>query len=51
VKQFAENELCSDLSNYQLSCNAPKVFFTSLSQMICDSGLEDRTLLFLVEKN
>lgn len=51
VKQFAENELCSDLSNYQLSCNAPKIFFTNLSQMICDAGLEDRTLLFLVEKN
>lgn len=50
VKQFAENEACSDLSNYHLSCNAPKSLFTDLSQLIGEVGLVDRTLLFLVEK-
>ncbi|XP_071146652.1 uncharacterized protein [Mytilus edulis] len=50
VKQYAENVLCSDLSQYTLSCNAPKAVFTDLSQLIGEVGLQDRTLLLLIER-
>lgn len=50
VKQYAENVLCTDMSQYNLSCNSPKSLFTDLSQLIGEVGLMDRTLLFLVEK-
>ena len=49
VLKFAENSSGMDLSEFRLACNAPRAVFTDLTQLISDSGLQDRTVLYLEE--
>ncbi|XP_061197533.1 uncharacterized protein LOC133205696 [Saccostrea echinata] len=49
VLKFAENVTGMELGEYRLACNAPKAVFTDLTQLIGESGLQDRTVLYLEE--
>ena len=50
VLHFAENSSLIDYSEYDLVCNVPKIVFDDLSQRIQDAKLQDRTVLYLEEK-
>ena len=50
VLHFAENSSLIDYSEYDLVCNVPKIVFDNLSQRIQDAQLQDRTVLYLEEK-
>ena len=51
VVHFAENSSLTDFSGYWLVCNAPKLTFVDLSQRIGDTPIQDRTVLYLEEKD
>lgn len=50
ILQFAENVSECDLSQFRLVCNLPKQVFSNLSLKIEDTGLQNRTVLYLEEK-
>lgn len=49
VLKFAENVSGMDLSEFRLACNAPRTVFADLTQLVGESGLQDRTVLYLEE--
>ncbi|XP_060078449.1 uncharacterized protein LOC132557935 [Ylistrum balloti] len=51
VLQFAENCVNCDLSLYDLVRNMPRVVYTDLSVLVGEAELEDRTVLYLEEKD
>lgn len=51
VLKFAENVSGMDLSEFRLACNAPRTVFADLTQTVGESGLQDRTVLYLEEMN
>lgn len=50
VLQFAENMGMQDLSSYNLACNAPRLVFSDMTILIGDSGLAERTVLYLEQR-
>ncbi|KAJ8319951.1 hypothetical protein KUTeg_001538 [Tegillarca granosa] len=50
VLQFAENMGMQDLSSYNLACNAPRLVFSDMTALIRDSGLVERTVLYLEQR-
>ncbi|XP_033763571.1 serine/arginine repetitive matrix protein 4-like [Pecten maximus] len=51
VLQFAENCINCDLSLYDLVRNMPRVVYTDLNVLVGEADLEDRTVLYLEEKD
>ncbi|KAK3104081.1 hypothetical protein FSP39_024287 [Pinctada imbricata] len=51
VLKFAENISCMDLSDQRLACNAPRAVFADLSKTLSEAGIQDRTVLYLEEKD
>lgn len=49
VLKFAENVSGMDLAEFRLACNAPRAVFTDLTQQVGESGIQDRTILYLEE--
>lgn len=51
ILQFAENICECDLSRYSLVCSLPKQVFHNLALKIEDTGLQNRTVLYLEENH